>query len=325
MRMPVALGKTVHSLRLLSPYINCPYQGRRPSCRAASHVCRAATPDAPSHGTQPSVVDRPPQISGSAEQSVASTSYDEAEDTFRTMQLILPEPENTKVKTATFIKSSVTTQDCPPEKHPEFAVIGRSNVGKSSLINMLTGRKDLALVSKQPGKTRCINHFLINNSWYLVDLPGYGYARTGKDSRLAFDQFTKSYFLQRNTLATVLLLIDSSIPPQPMDFQYASWLAEQGVPFTLVFTKHDKRKKKVPGKEENITAFKRGLIEQHGFEFLPPSLVTSANTGLGKAELQKYIGSLCLLFQQRQVAAPKNQSSSAANVEYKVPKQLQPN
>lgn len=151
------------------------------------------------------------------------------------------------------------------------------------------------------------------------------YARTGKDSRLAFDQFTKSYFLQRNTLATVLLLIDSSIPPQPMDFQYASWLAEQGVPFTLVFTKHDKRKKKVPGKEENITAFKRGLIEQHGFEFLPPSLVTSANTGLGKAELQKYIGSLCLLFQQRQVAAPKNQSSSAANVEYKVPKQLQPN
>lgn len=151
MRMPVALGKTVHSLRLLSPYINCPYQGRRPSCRAASHVCRAATPDAPSHGTQPSVVDRPPQISGSAEQSVASTSYDEAEDTFRTMQLILPEPENTKVKTATFIKSSVTTQDCPPEKHPEFAVIGRSNVGKSSLINMLTGRKDLALVSKQPG------------------------------------------------------------------------------------------------------------------------------------------------------------------------------
>lgn len=145
------------------------------------------------------------------------------------VQLTLPPPENVRVKTSRYLSSSVKHSDCPPPLYAEFAIIGRSNVGKSSLINMLTGNPSLAKVSKSPGKTRCINHFIINSSWYLVDLPGYGYARVGKGLRAGFDSFTKEYFKQRPSLGMVLLLVDSTIPPQDIDLEYARWLAEKQV------------------------------------------------------------------------------------------------
>eukprot|EP00879_Flechtneria_rotunda_P007654 GHRR01008026.1.p1 GENE.GHRR01008026.1~~GHRR01008026.1.p1 ORF type:complete len:294 (+),score=74.87 GHRR01008026.1:358-1239(+) len=235
--------------------------------------------------------------------NVPSTSYSsstpEVQQQLPEMQLQLPPPSKTQVRTAVFIKSSRLLADCPPARHPEVAVIGRSNVGKSSLINMLTNRKSLAMVSKQPGKTRCINHFLINDNWYLVDLPGYGYARTGKDDRKEFDQFTKAYFLQRSTLTMVLLLVDSSIPPQTVDLEYAAWLGKKGVPFSMVFTKMDKKKKGLPKKDENITAFKHALLQHYGFTAVPPSLITSSASGAGKQELLSFIASLRVLFEQQ--------------------------
>eukprot|EP00798_Chlamydomonas_sp_ICE-L_P010992 gene10992-18987_t len=185
---------------------------------------------------------------------------DEDDDYFPEIVLDLPTPTHTRVKTAIYLKSCVLYTDCPPPRLPEFAVIGRSNVGKSSLINSLTSSKRLAHVSKEPGKTRCINHFLINNSWYLVDLPGYGYARTGFTQRAQFEQFTLDYFLNRPSLAMVFLLIDGSIPPQTIDLEYAAWLADHGVPFSIIFTKVDKKKKKKAGAPDNITAFKRALL-----------------------------------------------------------------
>ncbi|KAL6777565.1 ENGB1 [Auxenochlorella protothecoides x Auxenochlorella symbiontica] len=136
---------------------------------------------------------------------------------------------HSRVKSATFVKSSVTVDQCPHATHPEFAVIGRSNVGKSSLINMLTKRTSLAMVSKTPGKTRCINHFLINNSWYLVDLPGYGYAKTSKANVKLWNDFTREYFVNRETLVAVLLLVDASIPPRDLDVEAAAWFASADV------------------------------------------------------------------------------------------------
>ncbi|KAI8477370.1 MAG: P-loop containing nucleoside triphosphate hydrolase protein [Monoraphidium minutum] len=214
------------------------------------------------------------------------------DDGFPTLRLDLPAPTNVRIRTAEFVKSSVEVGQCPKEGPPEFAIIGRSNVGKSSLINMLTGRKSLAQVSKEPGKTQCINHFIINGSWYLVDLPGYGYAKRSKDMRRVFDTFTKAYFRQRGTLAMVLLLVDASIPPQPVDLDYAAYLASAGVPFSLVFTKADKRKKGGPGCAANVAAFKRALLEGRGLPLLPPSVVTSAAEGAGKGELLAFLASL---------------------------------
>ncbi|WIA09569.1 hypothetical protein OEZ85_008961 [Tetradesmus obliquus] len=168
---------------------------------------------------------------------------------------------------------------------------------------MLTSRKSLAMVSKQPGKTRCINHFLINNTWYLVDLPGYGYARTGKENRKEFEWFTKNFFLQRPTLTMVLLLIDSSIPPQAIDLEYAQWLGAKGVPFCIVFTKADKRKKGGSKKQANVTAFKRALLQQCGFTAVPPCISTSASSGDGKQELLAFVAGLRVLFEQQGGAA----------------------
>lgn len=209
---------------------------------------------------------------------------------------VLPAPSHSRVKTADFVKSSTAVSQCPPAKHPEFAVIGRSNVGKSSLINMLTGKKALAQISKTPGKTKCINHFIINNSWFLVDLPGYGYAKRSKDLRLEWNDFTKDYLLNRATLANVLLLIDSSIPPTQVDLECADWLAASQVPFALVFTKLDKRKKGIPSPQENIDAFKEALMEE--WEHLPFSLETSALKNTGRQELLSHIASLRVLWQQ---------------------------
>ena len=202
----------------------------------------------------------------------------------------LPPARNVKVKTADFLKSSVNHKDCPPPVYPEFAIIGRSNVGKSSLINMLTGRNALAMVSKTPGKTVCINHFLINKSWYLVDLPGYGYARRSKENIAGWNKFTREYFLERENLTAVLLLVDASIPPLELDLECASWLNDAEVPFIVVYTKLDKKKKGMPPAEENIAAFENYLMERH--DALPPSIATSSRTGKGKTELLTLIAQL---------------------------------
>lgn len=207
-----------------------------------------------------------------------------------TSEMSLPPAQNFKIKSAEFIKSSVAVADCPSTGFPEVAVIGRSNVGKSSLINLLTGRNSLAMVSKTPGKTRCINHFLINKCWYLVDLPGYGYAKASKEKVLTWNTFTREYFMERETLATVLLLIDASIPPTELDIACAQWLGDAEVPFTLVFTKVDKRKKGCSEAEENISDFQKELEQTIGF--VPTSIVTSSRTGTGKNDLLAYLSSV---------------------------------
>jgi len=210
----------------------------------------------------------------------------------------LPPATFTKVKAAEFVKSSVQLAQCPKEdmNTPEFAVIGRSNVGKSSLINSLTGVKNLAMISKTPGKTTCINHFHVNKdlgkrgAWYLVDLPGYGYAKRAKTNRLEWNSFTRDYFLQRKSLANVLLLVDASIPPQPIDLDCADWLANSEIPFAIVFTKIDKRKKKSPSPAANMEKFQQELLTE--WEHLPPVLTTSSVTGAGRLELLNYIAQL---------------------------------
>ncbi|GKU87127.1 hypothetical protein SLEP1_g1576 [Rubroshorea leprosula] len=198
-----------------------------------------------------------------------------------------------QVVQAEFVKSSVRTEDCPSDGLPEFALVGRSNVGKSSLLNSLVRRKRLALTSKKPGKTQCINHFRINDSWYLVDLPGYGYAAAPHELRTDWDKFTKNYFLNRSTLVSVFLLIDASIPAKKIDLEYASWLAQNQIPMTLIFTKCDKRKKKRTGgkrPEENVSDFQE-LIRGF-FETVPPWIMTSSVTNQGRDEILLHIAQL---------------------------------
>ena len=185
------------------------------------------------------------------------------------------------IKTATFAISSPGFRKCPVDGKPEYAFIGRSNVGKSSLINMLTGVKGLAKTSGRPGKTQLINHFLINNEWYLVDLPGYGYARTSKSSREAWGTMIRDYFLKREALTNTYVLVDSRIPPQRIDLEFISFLGSNGVPLTIVFTKTDKEKQReVMG---NIKMMKQALSEL--WEELPPMLLTSSLTGYGRETL----------------------------------------
>ncbi|KAL9400230.1 hypothetical protein Peur_009191 [Populus x canadensis] len=200
---------------------------------------------------------------------------------------------NAQVVQAEFIKSSVRTEDCPSDGLPEFALVGRSNVGKSSLLNSLVRRKKLALTSKKPGKTQCINHFKVNDSWYLVDLPGYGYASAPQELRTDWNKFTKDYFLNRSTLVSVFLLIDASIPAKKIDLEYASWLGQNQVPMTLIFTKCDKRKKKRNGgkrPEENVNEFQE-LIRGF-FETAPPWIMTSGVTNQGRDEMLLHMAQL---------------------------------
>lgn len=198
-----------------------------------------------------------------------------------------------QVAQAEFVKSSVRTEDCPSDGLPEFALVGRSNVGKSSLLNSLVRRKRLALTSKKPGKTQCINHFRINDSWYLVDLPGYGYAAAPQELRTDWAKFTKDYFLNRSTLVSVFLLIDASIPAKSIDLEYASWLGQNQIPMTLIFTKCDKRKKKKTGgkrPEENVYDFQE-LV--HGFfKSAPPWIMTSSVTNQGRDEILLHMAQL---------------------------------
>ncbi len=192
------------------------------------------------------------------------------------------------IKTAEFEKSSEKLSQCPEGELPEFAFIGRSNVGKSSLINLITNRRNLAKISVTPGKTKLINHFLINNSWYLVDLPGYGYARVSKKSKEIFNKLILDYILKRDQLMCVFLLVDARINPQLIDLKFIDWLGSQKIPFVLVFTKTDK----ISGREiqENINKFK-DILHQN-WETLPQSFFSSAKKKSGKQEILTFIQSL---------------------------------
>lgn len=186
---------------------------------------------------------------------------------------------------AEFVVSNSDYTKCPkPDKH-EFAFIGRSNVGKSSLINMMTGRKSLAKTSGSPGKTQLINHFLIDQSWYLVDLPGYGYAKTSKKNRAAWELMIQDYLINRESLQIVFVLIDSRLDPQRIDLEFIQWLGESNIPFALVFTKADKQS--INKGQQSIAKFKKTLLKT--WEALPMIFFTSSETGLGKAELSEYI------------------------------------
>jgi GTP-binding protein len=189
------------------------------------------------------------------------------------------------IHNALFIKSSPKWDLCPPGNFPEYAFIGRSNVGKSSFINMITNNSKLAKTSSKPGKTQLINHFLINDSWYLVDLPGYGYAKTAKTIRLGFSEMISGYILNRPNLVYVCVLIDSRLEPQKNDLEFLYKLGENGIPFVLIFTKTDKQG---PVKtKENIDVFLQKVAEN--WEELPPYFVSSTITKAGKEEFLGFI------------------------------------
>ena len=190
-----------------------------------------------------------------------------------------------KIKSAEFIISNTDFTKCPKPEMPEYAFIGRSNVGKSSLINMLTDRKSLAKTSAKPGKTQLINHFLINNEWYLVDLPGYGWAQVSKTQKQQWDKMIKNYLLKRENLHCVFVLVDSRHSPQKIDLEFISWLGENQVPLALIFTKGDKQGK--TKLQANISHYKKVLKKQ--WEELPPYFATSASNGLGKEDVLSYI------------------------------------
>lgn len=192
------------------------------------------------------------------------------------------------IKTAEYVISNSDVRQCPDGNLPEYAFIGRSNVGKSSLINMLTGRKGLAKTSSMPGKTLLINHFLINGSCYIVDLPGYGYAKRGKDMRDKLRRMIEGYVGQREQMTNLFVLIDSRHAPQKIDLEFMQWLGENGVPFSIVFTKMDKIGKVVGMK--NVEAYKK--ILQQSWEELPPVFLTSSEDRRGREELLDYIDSV---------------------------------
>ncbi|XP_071704303.1 GTP-binding protein At2g22870 [Rutidosis leptorrhynchoides] len=202
-----------------------------------------------------------------------------------------PYAGDAKVKQVEFIGSSIRPKDCPKDDRPEFAMLGRSNVGKSSLINSLVRKKEVALTSKKPGKTQLINHFLVNKSWYLVDLPGYGFANAPEATRMDWSVFTKGYFLNRESLVSVLLLVDASVPPQKIDLDCANWLGRNNIPMTIVFTKCDKMKN-TKGKrpDENIKNF-QDLIKEN-YKVHPPWIMTSSATGLGRDDLLLHMSQL---------------------------------
>ncbi len=192
------------------------------------------------------------------------------------------------IDTAEFVISNTEINKCPESDLPEFAFIGRSNVGKSSLINMLVNKKGLAMTSAKPGKTLLINHFLINKAWHLVDLPGYGYAKISKDMRKKLRTMIESYILKRRQLINVFVLIDSRIEAQEIDIEFINWLGISGIPFSIVFTKIDKLKKQQ--EEANLEAYKNKLLEN--WDDLPPLFTTSAEKGNGKDELLEYMESI---------------------------------
>ena len=184
--------------------------------------------------------------------------------------------------------SNSNVTKAPKDRIPEYAFIGRSNVGKSSLINMLMGRKDLAKTSGKPGKTQLINHFKINDNWFLVDLPGYGYAQISKKKRTIFQYFIENYFKERQQLVCTFVLIDSRHDPQKIDLEFMQFLGENKIPFCIVFTKADKLGSSKLNKQ--IISYKKKLLTS--WETLPTSFITSSSTGLGKDEFLEFISAV---------------------------------
>ena len=193
-----------------------------------------------------------------------------------------------KIKSAQFVISNTDISKCPKTDKPEYAFIGRSNVGKSSLINMLTSKDKLAKTSGKPGKTQLINHFLINDEWYLVDLPGYGWAQVSKTLKAQWDKMIRNYLVQRENLYNVFVLVDSRIPPQKIDLEFIQWLGENQVSFSIIFTKADKKN---AGKARtNISIFKAKMLET--WEELPQTFVSSSVSKTGQKEILSFISSI---------------------------------
>ncbi len=190
-----------------------------------------------------------------------------------------------EIRSAEFVISNTDVRKCPEGNLPEYAFIGRSNVGKSSLINMLTNRKGLAMTSQKPGKTQLINHFLINNEWYLVDLPGYGYAQRGKEGREKIRKIIDTYILKRMQLTNLFILLDCRHDAQKIDLEFMEWLGQSGIPFSIIFTKIDKLSKSRLA--ENIEKYKAKLLET--WEELPPILLSSSTSREGREEILTYI------------------------------------
>lgn len=200
------------------------------------------------------------------------------------------------IKQATFLISNTDFKKCPSPDKPEYAFIGRSNVGKSSLINMLTGSNNLAKVSAKPGKTRLINHFLINKEWYLVDLPGYGWAKISKSEREKWNIMVKDYLLKRENLQCVFVLIDSRIEPQEIDIQFVEWLGMNQVPFVLIFTKIDKQNQSKV--QKTLAQFKNALKEK--WEELPEIFLTSSETKVGREAILGFIDNVNKNYKEEQ-------------------------
>ncbi|MCD8264574.1 MAG: ribosome biogenesis GTP-binding protein YihA/YsxC [Tannerellaceae bacterium] len=193
-----------------------------------------------------------------------------------------------EIKSAEFVISNTDVKKCPDSQLPEYAFIGRSNVGKSSLINMLTGKKGLAMTSQKPGKTQLINHFIINDNWYLVDLPGYGYAQRGKEGWENIRRIIEDYILEREQLTNLFVLLDSRHEPQKIDLEFMEWLGENGIPFSIIFTKIDKlSNSKV---KENLRIYTEKLLET--WEELPPIFLSSSEKKAGKEEILGYIADI---------------------------------
>lgn len=193
-----------------------------------------------------------------------------------------------EITSAKFVTSNSRADMCPKSDLPEYAFIGRSNVGKSSLINMLTNNSKLAMTSSTPGKTLLINHFMINNTWYLVDLPGYGYAQRGKKVMESIKNLIQHYVLERTQMTCLFVLIDIRLEPQKIDLEFIGWLGENGIPFALVFTKADKQS--TSKTQQNVNRFLDTMKEQ--WEELPPYFITSAEKKTGRKELLDYIDSI---------------------------------
>lgn len=199
-----------------------------------------------------------------------------------------------QISKAEFVVSNTDVKKCPKTHFPEFAFIGRSNVGKSSLINMLCGKKDLALTSAKPGKTQLINHFIINDAWYLVDLPGYGYAKVARSSREQWEAFIADYILERKNLVCVFVLIDSRLEIQPIDAQFMQWLGEHEIPFCILFTKTDKLTKNELAR--NLSEYENRMMGL--WEEMPDNFISSAEKKLGREEILKYIEENIRLYNQ---------------------------
>jgi GTP-binding protein len=199
-----------------------------------------------------------------------------------------------QITDAQYVISSVKMKDCPAPNMPEYAFIGRSNVGKSSLINMLTQRKKLAKTSSTPGKTQAINHFLINKSWYIVDLPGIGYAKTSKVNRYNWGKMISNYLLKRENLLTTFVLVDSRHAPQKIDIEFMEWMGMSQLPFVILFTKADKNSKSQLAR--NIENYKQKLHES--WEEIPDYIITSSETKLGQEEILEYIEKTNKLFKE---------------------------